>query len=143
MSKRESKPLDPVAARPEPGFFSEFQLVGELVDSLLLKQPERKLLVDISSDRHEHEEAPYKRHPSRITLTIIDDALIDFIQSEVTTGWIVKASGTFTQSNYIPYRTTFIDTTFLTKKFEIVEKPLRTAGFSRFCATGKVYRPIH
>ncbi len=103
-------------------YFSGFQIVGEIADMLLLREPDRRLLVDISLDAPGHEKTSFKRHPTRTTFTIFDLHLIDRFMSTAATGDVVEATGSFSQSDYIPHRTSYIDTTFTLKDFKILEK---------------------
>jgi len=103
-------------------YVTEYRVIGEVADLLLLKRPIRKLLVDISPDQPDHDATSFRRHPNRTTHTITDPALIAALSGELEIGDVVEVSGSFTQSNYIPYRTTHIDTTFLASKFQILVK---------------------
>lgn len=106
-------------------YFSAFEIVGEVADVLLLAKPERRLLVDISLDPAGHQSTGARTHPTRTSFTIVDEAIIDRFLSGVSIGDVAKATGTFSQSGYVPHRTTFIDTTFLLTDFTVLRKSLR------------------
>ena len=118
-------------------------MVGEIADMLNLKHPEKKLLVDVSSDLPGHEIETVKKYPTRTTLTFIDDEMIEHVLSKASVGDVVKAKGTFTQTNYIPYRTTSIDTTFLVEKFTILEKTTKPKQRFNQVYSDALLRSVH
>ena len=99
------------------GYFLQFQIVGEVADMLLLDGDDRRLLVDVSIEPPIEGEAHLRRYPNRATLTIRDEDVIHRFLSDVSIGDATEASGSFSQSDYIPHRTTCIDTTFLVTRF--------------------------
>ncbi len=116
-------------------YLSEFRIVGEIADSLHLKHPENKLLVDISTDLPGHEENAFRKYPNRTTLTILDNEIIQRVAGVFAVGDVIEATGSFQQSDYIPYRTTSIDTTFLVNDIKRLRKtadktPIRRSGRS-------------
>lgn len=111
-----------------------FKMIGEVADILRLEQPEKKLLVDISPDMPGHEKKVYKKYPNRATVTVNDAKMVAQFLKTVSIGDVVQVEGTFSQGNYIPYRTTSIDTVFVLNQFSILEK-LSTSGdvlFAKF-----------
>lgn len=121
----------------------DFRMIGEVADMLHLRSPEQKLLVDVSADAPGHEKTTVKKYPNRSTLTITNAGLIEYILSEVSIGDIIDAAGTFTQTNYIPYRTTCIDTTFLTRKFIVLEKPMKSRSQFDTRVLHRSYGSVH
>jgi hypothetical protein len=105
-------------------YFSGFQVVGEVADTLLLNEPTKRLLIDISSDSPGHEKTAFRKYPNRTTLTIFDPTLIDKVISDFSIGDVIKAVGSFSQSGYVPFRTAYIDTTFEVKKIDFVRKQI-------------------
>jgi hypothetical protein len=105
------------------GYFLQFQIVGEVADMLLLDGADRRLLVDVSVDPPIEGEVHLRRYPNRATLTIRDEDVIRQFLSDVSVGDVAEASGSFSQSDYIPHRTTCIDTTFLVTRFRKLEAP--------------------
>ena len=98
-------------------YFLQFQIVGEVAEMLLLDGDDRRLLVDVSVEPPIEGEAHLRRYPNRATLTIRDEEVIHRFLSDVSVGDVTEASGSFSQSDYIPHRTTCIDTTFLVTRF--------------------------
>ncbi|MFT5160251.1 MAG: hypothetical protein ACI861_000860 [Paracoccaceae bacterium] len=124
-------------------YFSTFHVVGEVADILLQNEPARKLLVDISQDRPGHEKSSFRKHPNRSSFTIFDRELIDQFLAEITIGCVIEVSGGFTQSNYVPHKTTYIDTVFTVDDFSVLRKSgHRTEAAERHSAT-KQMRPLH
>lgn len=98
-------------------YFQSFRVFGEVADMLLLERPERRLLVDISLQPA----APApgcNPYPHRTTYTLTDDALIERFLTEISVGDAISAEGSFAQGDYVPHRTTCIDTTFLMLDFQ-------------------------
>lgn len=101
-------------------FHPHFRVVGEVAEMVLLDGPSKRLLVDVSSDPlGEHMSA---RRTNLVTLTLTDEELIGRFLRDVSVGDVTAASGTFHQSNYIPYKTTYIDTVFLIAEFEKLDR---------------------
>ncbi|MEZ5755884.1 MAG: hypothetical protein R3D90_14375 [Paracoccaceae bacterium] len=95
-----------------PRYFQTFKVFGEVADLMLLERPERRLMVDISLEPALH--APGRNpYPHRTTFCITDSHLMQRFLSEISIGDAIDAEGTFSQSDYVPHRTTCIDTTFL------------------------------
>jgi len=90
-----------------------FRIVGEIADMLLLRTPEEKLLVDLSVDPPGHEAHTHRKYPSRLACTVKDADLIRDILGNLRIGAVVEVSGSLRQSDYIPHKTSHIDTTLL------------------------------
>ncbi len=105
-----------------PRYFQSFKVYGEVADLLLLERPERRLLVDISLEPALH--VPGRNpYPHRTTFCLADPALMERFLSEFSIGDAIDAEGTFAQTDYIPHRTTCIDTTFLLLDFRRLADP--------------------
>lgn len=74
-------------------YYAVFQTNGEVADFLLVKEPEQKLLVDVSLDPPGHENDAYKKYPNRTTFTIYDQALIERFMREVVVGCNILVKG--------------------------------------------------
>lgn len=105
-----------------PRYFQSFRVFGEVADLLLLERPERRLLVDISLEPAQTGQGrnPY---PQRSTFTLSDPSLMERFLGEVSLGDAIEAHGTFAQTDYVPHRTTCIDTTFLMLDYRRVPLP--------------------
>lgn len=105
-----------------PRYFQSFRFFGEVADLLLLERPERRLLVDISLEPAQ--DTPGRNpYPQRTTFTLSDPALMERFLGEISLGDAIEAHGTFSQTNYVPHRTTCIDTTFLMLDYRRVPLP--------------------
>ncbi|MCP4207605.1 MAG: hypothetical protein GY767_11235 [Shimia sp.] len=93
-------------------YFLNFHVKGEIAHTLLLSEPEPRLLVDISASTATEAEAPGFRYPKRVCFTVTDKALIARFRETVTPGDVIEATGTFDQSGYVPHKNGHIDTTF-------------------------------
>jgi hypothetical protein len=103
-------------------YFQSFKVFGEVADLMLLERPERRLLIDVSLEPANH--APGRNpYPQRTTFCITDPALMERFLSEISIGDAIDAQGTFVQSDYVPHRTTCIDTTFLMLDFRRLSDP--------------------
>jgi hypothetical protein len=105
------------------GYYLHFQFVGEVAEMLLLDGPTPRLLVDISVQPAIEGEQRQGGYPNRATFTITDPIIIERFLREMSTGDIAQASGSFSQSDYIPHRTTYIDTTFIMSDFRKIARP--------------------
>ncbi len=97
-------------------YYQQFRIVGEVAEMVLLHEPSRRLLVDIS-----FEPLLGRMHAPRgnlATLTITDDDMIGQFLRDVSVGDVTAANGTFRQTDYVPHKTTYIDTTFLVTDFQ-------------------------
>lgn len=103
-------------------YFQTFKLFAEVAEMLLLERPERRLLVDLSLEPA-LDQPGRNPYPHRTTYTLTDAFLIERFVNEVAVGDAVEAEGTFVQSDYIPHRTTCIDTTFLLLDFRRLAHP--------------------
>lgn len=93
-------------------YFLNFHVKGEIAHTLLLSDPEPKLLVDISAISANEHKAPGFRYPQRVSFTVTDTALIERFRKTVSTGDVIEATGTFEQTGYVPHTSGHIDTTF-------------------------------
>lgn len=95
-----------------PRYYQTFRVFAEVADLLLLERPERRLLVDLSLEpaRPGPGMNPY---PHRTTYTLSDPVLMERFLEEIAIGDAISAEGSFVQGDYMPHRTTCIDTTFL------------------------------
>lgn len=105
-----------------PEYFCEFQIVGEVADMLLMKGPTERLLVDISTDAPGHEDAAFRKYPNRTTLTFEGAEMIADFLASCQIGDVVETSGGITQSEYVPYKTTYIDTVLKVSNFRKLQK---------------------
>lgn len=105
-----------------PRYFQSFKVFGEVADLMLLERPERRLLIDISLEPAMNTPGrnPY---PRRTTFCLADPDLMERFLSEISIGDAIDAEGTFAQSDYIPHRTTCIDTTFLLLDYRRLADP--------------------
>lgn len=104
-------------------YFLNFHIKGEIAHTLMLSDPEPKLLVDISANAAHDSQAPGFRYPRRVSFTVRDLALIARFQDSVAPGDIIEATGTFDQSGYVPHHKGHIDTTFELLDFTHLETP--------------------
>ncbi|CUH53172.1 hypothetical protein J7382_15735 [Shimia sp. R11_0] len=93
-------------------YFLNFHVKGEIAHTLLLSEPEPKLLVDISASAATDAEAPGFRYPKRVSFTVRDKKLIERFRKTVSQGDVIEATGTFDQSGYVPHHRGHVDTTF-------------------------------
>lgn len=119
-------------------YFMNFHVFGEIADFLLLKEPQRRLLVDVSTDiahrqkpgqangpesgQAKGKQSGQRRHANRTTFTILDEDLIETFLNTMAIGDLAEATGTFSQSNYVPHKTSYIDTTFVLIDFQKLKK---------------------
>ena len=103
-------------------YFQTFKVLGEVADMMLIDRPERRLLIDISLEPAVISPGrnPY---PARTTFTLTDPDLMERFLTELSIGDVIEADGTFAQADYIPHRTTCIDTTFLMLGFQRIALP--------------------
>lgn len=104
------------------GYYLHFRIRAEVAELLVLDHPARRLLVDVSVDPVDAGARSQPRPASRATLTITDAELIQRFVAELAPGDVVEASGTFCQTDYVPHRTTCIDTTFLVQDFRRIDR---------------------
>ncbi|WP_204112407.1 hypothetical protein [Shimia biformata] len=93
-------------------FFMRFHVMGEVAETLFLQDEDPRLLVDLSVEPANPGVTPVQKYPNRVSFTLRDPQLIAEFQARVETGDLVEATGTFSQSAYVPHRTSHIDTTF-------------------------------
>lgn len=104
------------------GYYLHFRVRAEVAELLMLDHPTRRLLVDVSLDPVDAHARAHARPASRATLTITDEDLIRRFLAEMAPGDLAEASGTFFQTDYVPHRTTCIDTTFLVQDFRRIDR---------------------
>ena len=105
-----------------PRYFQTFKVFGEVADLMLLERPERRLLIDISLEPAL--QGPGRNpYPRRTTFCLTDMDLMERFLSEISIGDAIDAEGTFVQSDYVPHRTTCIDTTFLMLDYRRLADP--------------------
>lgn len=110
-------------------YFMKFQVFGEVADFLLLKKPHRRLLIDISTDPARQVENGQRMHPSRTTFTILEPEQIESFLATMAKGDLIEATGSFSQSNYVPQKTSYVDTTFLLTSFHKLGKNRYTLSY--------------
>lgn len=110
----------------------EFRVVGEVADMLLLKRGEPRLLIDVSPDVPGHELSAARKYPTRTTLTVCDPSMIENLRATLEIGQVIEACGVFRQTDYVPHKTTCIDTTFQVQRLEVLGTEARDR--SRFKA---------
>jgi hypothetical protein len=124
-------------------YFSTFHAIGEVADMLLLREPKLKLLVDISLDPPGHEETAFRKYPNRTSYSISDRRLIDRFLSEAAIGKVVEMHGRYTQSAYIPHKTSYIDTVFTIDSFTIIKFKTHDSGPNTWDARHGTPRQLH
>lgn len=118
-------------------YFLNFHIKGEIAHTLLLSEPEPKLMVDISAQTATESDAPGFRYPRRVSFTVRDKALIERFRTTVSPGDVIEATGTFDQSGYVPHHKGHIDTTFELLDFEISRPELELQH------NGRVFKTDH
>lgn len=98
-------------------YFMTFHVKGELAGTLFLREPEPRLLIDLSPAPTTGAKAPGHAYPERVCFTLRSSELITRFRDEMRPGDVVEATGTFSQSGYIPHKTSHIDTTFMMLDF--------------------------
>ena len=106
-------------------YFLTFRALGEVAEMLLLHGEEPRLLVDLSTEPV-FDDKGMRRHTPRASFTITDPELIRRFTAEMAIGDVVEAEGSFAQGDYMPHRTTYIDTTFTMLGFRRVTRPVRS-----------------
>lgn len=105
-------------------YFMTFHVKGEIAGSLFLREPQPKLLVDLSPDPAKPGPAPGFCYPNRVAFTLVNTALIEKFREETRPGDVIEATGTFSQTGYIPHKTSHIDTVFQMLDFALCKKQL-------------------
>lgn len=108
-----------------------FRARGEVAEMLLLGGEHPRLLVDISTEPV-FDDKGKRRHTPRASFTIADPELMRRFLDEVKVGDIAEAEGELRQGDYVPHRTTSIDT---------VLTILRYRRVSRGAVADTVHRP--
>ena len=125
------------------GYFSQFQIVGEVADMLMLNEPKKRLLVDISTDEPGHERKAFRKYPNRTTLTIEgDEQIAQFVQT-FGIGDVAEMQGGITQTEYVPHKTTCIDTVLLVSSFRKLPRTRPGFGVTRAIKVQKGGAPYH
>jgi len=112
-------------------YLTEFRVVGEVADVLMIEHPTRRLLIDVSRDMPRQEDNPARKYPNRTTLTIEDARLVDEVSGMLSRGVRVEARGHFIQSNYVPHKTTHIDTTFFVSELNLLSQSASQRNLER------------
>ncbi len=102
-------------------YFLTFRARGEVAEMLLLGGEQPRLLVDLSTEPLHTGQGP-RQHTPRATFTITDPELIRRFLQEVRQGDTAEAEGAFRQGDYIPHRTTCIDTVFTITGFKRISR---------------------
>jgi hypothetical protein len=103
-------------------YFQSFKVFAEVAEFLLLDRADPVLLVDLSMEPA-LDLPGCNPYPHRTTFSIVDRALIARFLEEMAVGDAIEAEGSFSQSDYVPHRTTCIDTTFLLSDFRRLPLP--------------------
>ncbi len=122
-------------------YFLNFHVKGEIAHTLMLSDPEPKLLVDISAKAATDAQTPGFRYPSRVCFTVRDQALIERFRNSVSPGDVIEATGTFDQSGYVPHHRGPIDTTFELLDFVHFEPVADLEHDGRVFQTDTMVRP--
>ena len=93
-------------------FFQSFEIVAEVAHVLRLEQPQKVVHIDVCTEPADSHLPNVLKYPTRTTLTATDQSVIELIADDLTPGTVVRAKGTFKQGSYVPYKTSYIDTTF-------------------------------
>lgn len=121
-------------------YFMTFRAFGEVAEMLLLNGEEPRLLVDLSTEPV-FDDTGVRRHTPRASFSITDPDLMRRFMAEFAIGDVVEAEGSFAQGDYLPHRTTYIDTTFTMLGFRRVARPVRSAKKSAATALALVEAP--
>ena len=124
-------------------YLTEFRVVGEIADFLVIENPTRRLLIDVSREMPRQEENPTWKYPNRTTLTIEDDRLVEELPSMLSPGMRVEARGHFAQSSYVPHKTTHIDTTFFVSALNILSQSAFPRGERQLSMTEPACGLLH
>lgn len=103
-------------------YFQSFKVFAEVAEYLLLDRADPVLLVDLSMEPA-LDRPGCNPYPHRTTFSITDRGLIARFIEQIAVGDAIEAEGTFSQSDYVPHRTTCIDTTFLLTEFRRLPLP--------------------
>lgn len=117
-------------------YFMQFQVLGEVAGFLQLKGPERRLLVDISTEVRNPYNPHTRPYESRTCFTITQANLIEAFLEKLAVGDTIEATGTFAQTNYVPHKTSYIDTTFQMLDFRKIYQ-----GIGLLELNGHVFEP--
>lgn len=114
-------------------YFLTFRACGEVAEMLLLSGEEPRLLVDLSVEPV-YDDKGMRRHTPRATFTISDPELMRRFLAEMAVGDVAEAEGSFAQGDYLPHRTTYIDTTFTLLGYRRLSRPARAAKATKDAA---------
>lgn len=115
------RPRHKLLQRCDMTYFLTFRARGEVAEMLLLGGEEPRLLVDLSTEPL-HGGGTARHHTPRASFTITDPELIRRFLHEVKLGDTAEAEGAFRQGDYIPHRTTCIDTVFTITAFKRISR---------------------
>ena len=119
-----------------PNYFMQFQVFGEVAGFLLLKEPEKRLLIDISTEIREPGVSARRAYTSRTCFSIFQEDMITAFLKHLSVGDTIKATGTFGQTNYVPHKTSYIDTTFQMLNFRKIQQSVELLQMN-----GRVFEP--
>lgn len=102
-------------------YFLTFRARGEVAEMLLLSGESPRLLVDLSTEPLADDRG-LRRHTPRASFTITDPELIARFQAECRIGDVAEAEGTLAQGDYIPHRTSHIDTVLTIHSFRRIRR---------------------
>ncbi|MBC2835666.1 hypothetical protein [Paragemmobacter straminiformis] len=121
-------------------YFMTFRARGEVAEMLLLSGEEPRLLVDLSVEPV-FDDTGKRRHTPRASFTVTDPELIRRFLAEMAVGDVFEAEGSFAQGDYLPHRTTYIDTTFTLLGYRRLSRPARTGQVAAEPALPSVEMP--
>ncbi len=109
-------------------YHAKFCILGEVADMLTPESDIPRLLIDITAMPADDHSASGFVH--RTSFSVIDPGLIADMQGRVSPGDVIEATGSFWQTGYVPYRTSYIDTTFCLSGYRLIQK--RAAPLVRY-----------
>lgn len=118
-------------------YFMRFHVLGEVAETLFLDGEDPRLLVDLSVETANPGSTQVQKYPNRVSFTLRDPILIAAFMKKVENGDLVEATGTFSQSAYVPHRTSHIDTTF-----EMVDFLCHQRVVPQLTFQGQVFEPV-
>lgn len=101
-------------------YHATFCIRGEVVAMLTCREPNRRLLIDISAQPVDQDDIQAFIH--RTSFAVTDAALIHDIRDRLSVGDVIEATGSFWQTGYVPHRGSVIDTTFALSAYQLIQK---------------------
>jgi hypothetical protein len=101
-------------------YHANFSIVGQVTEMLVPESDIARLLIDISAKPDGDQDTPH--YVYRTSFTVLESNLIEEMQSRVSLGDVIEATGSFWQTGYVPHRTTYIDTTFRLSRYRLIQK---------------------